>query len=173
MAGMTASADPRTVWNVSPAPVSAPEAAELLREYYIDVSDRYYRHHLGRPSTAAEIEHGLAGFSSDDLAPPDGVFLIARHGDDPAGCVGLRLLDRRTAELVRLYVRPAYRQSGGGATLLAAAEAAARDLGASRLLLDTRLDLTEARALYLHHGYAEIPHKPGPAAQVWYTKQLS
>jgi GNAT superfamily N-acetyltransferase len=70
---------------------------------------------------------------------------------------GLRVLDPRTVELTRMFVRPAVRRTGGGARLLAAIDEAARDIGAERIVLDTRLDLVEARALYLKHGYAEMP----------------
>lgn len=41
------------------------------------------------------------------------------------------------------------------------------------MVLDTRLDLIEARKLYIRHGYAEIPaYSAGPYAQIWYGKDL-
>jgi GNAT superfamily N-acetyltransferase len=173
MAGMNIAAPRRQTWTVAPAPVGSPEAAALLRDYYIDASDRYYQLHFGRPSTRGEIERGLAGSPSDDLAPPTGVFLLGRHGGAPAACVGLRVLDPRTVELTRMFVRPALRGTGGGSRLLAALEEAARGLDAERIVLDTRLDLVEARALYVRHGYAEIPaYNDGLYAEVWYGKQL-
>jgi GNAT superfamily N-acetyltransferase len=49
-------------------------------------------------------------------------------------------------------VRAALRGTGGGAMLLDAVDQAARDLNAAQIVLDTRLDLTEARALYVKHG---------------------
>lgn len=170
---MTIPAPRRRTWTVAPASVGSTEATALLRDYYIDVSDRYYRLHFGRRSTPAEIEEGLAGSPSDDLAPPTGVFLLGRYGEDAAGCAGLRVLDPETVELTRMFVRPAARGTGGGAQLLAAADAVARDLGARRIVLDTRLDLIEARALYLVHGYAEIPaYSDRLYAEVWYGKEL-
>ena len=82
--------------------------------------------------------------------------------------------DARTVELTRVFVRPALRGTGGGARLLAAVEEAARGLGAGRIVLDTRLDLVEARALYTRHGYAEIPaYSAGPYAEVWYARELA
>jgi hypothetical protein len=39
---------------------------------------------------------------------------------------------------------------------LRAAEARARELGLTRLFLDTRHDLVEARALYAAHGFVEV-----------------
>ncbi|MCX5214985.1 GNAT family N-acetyltransferase [Kitasatospora sp. NBC_00240] len=161
-------------WAVAPATVTSPEAAALLRDYLIDVSDRYFLHHQGRVSTPDEIEEGLAAFPSDDLAPPTGLFLVGRHGGRPQSCAGLRVRDAGTVELTRVFVRSEVRGTGGGARLLAAVDEAARGLGARRIVLDTRLDLVEARALYSRHGYAEIPaYSSGPYAEVWYGKELA
>ncbi|WP_371477386.1 GNAT family N-acetyltransferase [Kitasatospora sp. NBC_00315] len=171
---MTLSTPRPTGWTVTPAPVGSSDALALLRDYYIEVSDRYYELHQGRSSTPAEIEEGLAGSPSDDLVPPTGVFLIGRHGGAAQSCAGLRVLDGRTVELTRVFVRPALRGTGGGGHLLAAVDEAARGLGAERIVLDTRLDLVEARALYARHGYVEIPaYSAGPYAEIWYARELA
>ncbi|MFD5465343.1 GNAT family N-acetyltransferase [Kitasatospora sp. NPDC127059] len=162
-------------WTVTSADVNTPEAAELLREYYYDVANRYYRLHLGREGTPEELESGLADTPSDDLAAPTGVFLLGRHHGAAQSCAGLRRLDATTVELTRVFVRPGTRGTGGGARLLAAVDEAARSLGAERIVLDTRLDLVEARALYLRNGYREIPAygDTGPYSEVWYGKDLT
>jgi GNAT superfamily N-acetyltransferase len=161
-------------WIVGPASVASPDAEALLRDYYIEVSDRYYQLHFGRRSTPAEIGQGLAGSPSDDLSPPSGVFLLGRYDGVPAACAGLRLAEPGTAELTRVFVRAALRGTGGGAMLLDAVDHAARDLNAAQIVLDTRLDLTEARALYVKHGYREIPAIDDRAyAEIWYAKKLT
>ncbi|MFF2348536.1 GNAT family N-acetyltransferase [Kitasatospora sp. NPDC058115] len=161
-------------WAIAPADVGSAESLALLRDYYIDVANSYYRLHLGREGTPEEIETGLAGSPSDDLAPPTGVFLLGRYGGEAAGCAGLRVVDTATVELTRVYIRPARRGTGGGARLMAAVDAAARALGAERIVLDTRLDLVEARALYTRHGYREIPaYTDRRYAEVWYAKDLA
>ncbi|MEV7773387.1 GNAT family N-acetyltransferase [Kitasatospora sp. NPDC086791] len=162
------------LWSVATADVTTPESLELLREYFYDVANRYFRLHFGREGTPEELEPALADTPSDDLVAPDGVFLIGRHDGVAHACAGLRRLDATTVELTRVYVRPALRGTGGGARLLAAVDEAARALGADRIVLDTRLDLVEARALYLRNGYQEIPaYKSGPYAEVWYGKELT
>ncbi|RKT19736.1 acetyltransferase (GNAT) family protein [Streptomyces sp. 1114.5] len=162
------------LWTVTPADVTTPEALELLREYYYDVANRYYRLHLGREGSPEQLEAGLADSPSDHLAAPDGQFLIGRHDGTAHACAGLRRLDATTVELTRVYVRPELRGTGGGARLLAAVDEAARTLGAERIVLDTRLDLVEARALYLRNGYREIPaYNGGPYAEIWYGKELT
>lgn len=161
-------------WTVATADVTTPEALDLLRAYYYDVADRYYRLHLDREGTPEELESGLADSPSDDLAAPDGIFLIGRHDGVAHSCAGLRRLDATTAELTRVFVRPALRGTGGGTELLAAVDRAARSLGADRIVLDTRLDLVEARALYQRNGYREIPaYSSGPYAEIWYGKDLT
>ncbi|MFE4976737.1 GNAT family N-acetyltransferase [Kitasatospora sp. NPDC056651] len=162
------------LWTVATADVTTPEALGLLREYYYDVANRYYRLHLGREGTAEELESGLADSPSDDLAAPDGLFLIGRHDGVAHSCAGLRRLDATTAELTRVFVRADLRGTGGGAALLAAVDLAARSLGADRIVLDTRLDLVEARAVYTRHGYREIPaYSSSPYAEIWYGKDLT
>ncbi|MEU7042637.1 GNAT family N-acetyltransferase [Streptomyces varsoviensis] len=161
-------------WAVAPLLVAAPESAALLRAYLTDVADRWYELHHGRRSTAEEIERHLREMPSDDLAPPDGAFLVARHDGEPAGCVGLRRLDARTAELRRMFLHPAKRRRGGASLLLAAAEHQARTWGVHRIVLDTRLDLVEARTLYEHHGFTEIPpYSHAPHSEIWYGKPLA
>jgi GNAT superfamily N-acetyltransferase len=105
---------------------------------------------------------------------PGGEFLVAvRHGV-PGGCVGLRVLDARTAELTRMFVGPEARRQGVAGLLVAAAESVARDvLDARRIRLDTRKDLVEARALYARHGYREIAaYNDSPYADHWFEKPL-
>ncbi|RJQ77742.1 GNAT family N-acetyltransferase [Pseudonocardiaceae bacterium YIM PH 21723] len=156
-------------WTISPASVRLPEAGALLRDYYTEVADRYRLLHLGRRSTRAELDEELADIAGEELA----VFLLGSVGGEPAGCAGLRLRDPDTVELTRVFVRPRWRGTGGGARLLEAVDSAADDLGAPRIVLDTRLDLIEARALYLKHGYREIPaYNRQQYAEVWYGKEL-
>ncbi|MQS10854.1 GNAT family N-acetyltransferase [Streptomyces kaniharaensis] len=161
------------LWTVAPDGVTTGEALALLRDYYYDVANRYYRLHLDREGTPEELESGLADSPSDDLTPPDGLFLIGRYDGAAQSCAGLRRLEATTVELTRVFVRPTVRGTGGGAHLLAAVDTAARSLGADRIVLDTRLDLVEARALYTRHGYHEIPaYSTGPYGQIWYGKDL-
>lgn len=168
---------PTTAWRVAPEPVDGAAAQAVLRAYYRDIVDRYHRAHHGRAATDAEVAEALRDEPSDTLAPPHGVYLLARPagGGPPAGCAGVRLLEPGTAELARVWVAGPARRAGLGGLLVAAAERAARDtLGARRVRLDTRADLTEARALYAGRGYAEIAaYHDGPYADHFYEKQLT
>ncbi|MEV7086835.1 GNAT family N-acetyltransferase [Streptomyces sp. NPDC093085] len=163
-------------WSVRPESFATPDATRLRRAYYAEVAGRYWR----RPATEAEIDEGLAGDPPGLLAPPTGAFVVGRYGAGPgagpgvaASCGGVRLRDAATGELTRVYVSPEARGTGGGGALLAALEEAAWRLGARRLVLDTRLDLVEARGLYVKHGFREIPaYSTGPYREIWYGKDL-
>jgi GNAT superfamily N-acetyltransferase len=157
-------------WYVRPESFATPDAARLRRAYYDEVASRHWL----RPATDAEIDQGLAGDPPDRLVPPTGDFVVGRLDGRAMSCGGLRLLDAGTAELTRVYVSPAARGSGGGGALMSALEAAAGRLGARRLVLDTRLDLVEARGLYVKHGFREIPAygDTGPYSEIWYGKEL-
>ncbi|WIX80019.1 GNAT family N-acetyltransferase [Amycolatopsis carbonis] len=157
-------------WSITPIPVDHPDARAILREYLTDVASRYWR----RPATETEVDQALADAPGDDLVVPTGTFLVARLPDGTVtGCAGTRVVRPGVNELTKVYVRPAHRGQGGGARLVAAAEEAARSLGAETLRLDTRHDLVEARALYARTGYTEVePFNDDKYAEHWFSKAL-
>ncbi|MEU2598979.1 GNAT family N-acetyltransferase [Streptomyces hirsutus] len=160
-------------WTIRPELPDSPVAAALWRAYYTEVSDRWYLLHEGRRTDPEELEREIATESGADLVPPRGQLLVAWHGDEAAGSAGVRLLDAATAELTRVFLHPGMRGRGGAALLVRAAEDVARASGATRLVLDTRGDLVEARALYARLGFTETePHNSGPFAEHWFAKRL-
>ncbi len=101
--------------------------------------------------------------------PPAGRLLLARCGGRFAGCVGVRALSGGDCEMKRLYVRADARGHGLGRALAAAVIAAARELGYSRMLLDTLGSMRAARALYGSLGFREtVPYYPNPIAGTTY-----
>jgi GNAT superfamily N-acetyltransferase len=159
---------------VTPEPYDSPVAAALWRAYYTEVSDRWYLLHEGRRTDPAELEREIAARTGAELAPPRGRLLVARYGGEPAGSAGVRVLDDATTELTRVFLYEAMRGRGGAPLLVRAAEDAARALGATRMVLDTRGDLVEARALYARLGYTETgPHNDDRYAEHWFSKELT
>jgi ribosomal protein S18 acetylase RimI-like enzyme len=91
-----------------------------------------------------------------DYAPPAGTLLLARNDHDVVGCVGVRPFDERTAEMKRLYVRPAGRGLGLGRTLAEAAISFAKGAGFERMRLDTLPQMQRAQELYRTLGFVSI-----------------
>ncbi|MHC5256385.1 GNAT family N-acetyltransferase [Streptomyces sp. UC4497] len=159
-------------WTIKVEPVIGPGVDEVMREYLTEMGRRV----LGRPATETELQAVLVEDPHHVLGPPGGEFLVAR-GDkgEFLGCAGLRLLRGapETAELKRMFVRPAGRGAGLGLGLLLAVEQSARRLGAARIVCETNAQLTAARALYTRHGYEEIgPYEGHGKADHWYVKVL-
>jgi putative acetyltransferase len=98
------------------------------------------------------------------------VFLLARDaGGTAVGCGGLRLLGPGSGEVKRMYVDPAARGTGVAAALLRALEDHARDLGITRLLLETGTGQPDAIRFYQREGYAPIeaygPYRDEPLSR--------
>jgi GNAT superfamily N-acetyltransferase len=98
----------------------------------------------------------FVGFERElEALPGDYRLLLAEAA---AGCVAVRLLDARTAEMKRLYVRSAHRGKGLGRALAQAAIDLAREAGCERIVLDTLPKMREAQVLYDLLGF----RKTGP-----------
>jgi ribosomal protein S18 acetylase RimI-like enzyme len=95
-------------------------------------------------------------------APP-GALLVAYVRDEPAGCVGL-VADSDVAEIKRLYVRPAFRGSGVGRTLMTHAHRHAALGGFTTLVLDVLPSRTAAIGFYRRLGY--VDDEPGPLVRL-------
>ncbi|MFF3684431.1 GNAT family N-acetyltransferase [Streptomyces sp. NPDC002187] len=158
-----------TTWTLAPEAHDSPDASALRRAYYADVASSYWK----RPATDAEVDEGLAGDGAEQLTPPTGRFVVGRYGGEAAACGGFLMLDAERAELTRVFVRPEFRGLKGAGLLMDLLEEEARAFGARRMVLNTRLDLLAARALYARHGYTGIPaYCTGPYMDIWYGKDL-
>ena len=123
-------------------PADSEAARTLIQELDAELAERYPHHAI----------HGLHPGECDD---PRLIFLIARDGRELAACGALRPLDTTTAEVKRMFVRPALRGQGIAHVVLEALESAAREEGCDTLVLETGIRQPEALALYRGAGYVE------------------
>jgi GNAT superfamily N-acetyltransferase len=138
-------------------------ARALLAEFAHESEARYGQVFEGIAAPHETIE-------SDGLIPPHGRLLVI----DEVACGGLRRLDARTAEIKRMYVRPEHRRRGRARQLLGALEQAARELGYTRVRLDTGPLQPEAAALYASAGYHAIDaYTDMPPHSLFFEKELS
>jgi len=95
------------------------------------------------------------------FSPPTGLFVLAHVGDQLAGCAGLLVHHGRTAEVKRVYVRPAHRGLNLGMNLgdrlVQRLMALAPTLDVNHLILDAVAPTTHAQGLYRRMGFTETP----------------
>lgn len=152
---------------ISPAAVDAPDAHELLQEYF-----------LMRKATFPGHTYTTVFPDPSVFTPPAGVFVMVHDDDGTAvGCGGIRRVDDGPHgvryEVKHLYLRPETRGRGWGRLLMTDLEDRAAGFGARELVLDTHHTLEAAGALYAASGFEAIdPYNDNPNATRWYGKPL-
>jgi aspartate racemase len=136
---------------------------------------------------AAYPEPGATHFHLDpsEVGPGAGAFVVATWRGKPVGCGAVRCL--RDADLVeqlganvgevkRMYVAPGVRGMGIGRGVLERLEREARELGLTRLVLETGTRQLAALRMYRAAGFTGIPpygeYVASPATSVCLSKAL-
>jgi len=122
---------------------------------------------LGMDLSFQDIDKELSNFSLM-YGPPNGLFILAWHNDEPVGGVGLRLFETKICEMKRLFVYDRFKHQGIGRSLCAALIQEAMELGYEKMRLDTLERMKSAIRLYKILGFTEIePYRfnPDPTAK--------
>jgi aminoglycoside N3'-acetyltransferase/GNAT superfamily N-acetyltransferase len=133
---------------------------------------------LNAELTATYPEPGATHFrlDADEVSDGRGAFLVVRRSGQPVACGAVRRLEDGSGELKRMYVAPGERGRGVGRTLLAGLEDEARELGISRLVLETGIRQSQAITLYRRAGFEPIPaygeYALSPGTSVCMAKNL-
>lgn len=130
----------------------------LWTEYLTWGSDELEARHGFRMPVQETVEADLA--SLEKYQPPDGRLILAWKADEPAGVACMRRIGPTTAELKRMYVRPAMRGLGLGRAMLERLRDAVRDAGYTEVRLDSADFMTAAHALYHSVGFVDIGPYP-------------
>ncbi len=114
-----------------------------------------YRDWLGPAHDSPQLARDLRELPGP-YRPPSGFLLLARLDDVAAGCIALRGLDAKEAELKRLFVSPDLRRRGIARALLDDTIRRARTIGYRALLLDMVSGMEAAHGLYAGAGFNAI-----------------
>ena len=134
---------------VVPYEASHREAFRRLNEAWIS---RYFR--LEAPDTR------VLDAPQEEILDKGGHILVAVRGGEPIGVCALLRVDDVTFELAKMAVAEHARGLGAGYLLGEAAKAKAREVGASRLILESNTVLEPAIALYRKLGFTEFTGVP-------------
>lgn len=106
--------------------------------------------------------------------PPTGSLILAFWNNIPVGTVALQALEEEgVCEMKRLYVQAEYRKYGIGEALVIAILADAKQLGYTKMKLDTLERLKAAITLYLKHGFnITTAYYHNPLPEVVYMEKL-
>jgi putative acetyltransferase len=115
-------------------------------------SDRHIIDSYFDPAAFEAELKGLPGY----FAPPGGALLVAEDDGKVVGCVALRQLDDSGCEMKRMFVSSDFHGHGVGRALAGAIIERARELGYSRMMLDTGPAQREAQGLYRRLGFRDI-----------------
>ncbi len=98
------------------------------------------------------------------ILEPGGAILVALSGDRPVGVCALLAADPEAGvyELAKMGVDPAFQGQGVGRSLGTAVLERAREMGASRVFLESNRTLTPALQLYRSLGFREVSGIPSP-----------
>jgi putative acetyltransferase len=94
---------------------------------------------------------------AEEVSEGRGGFFVAYLGDEPVGCGAVRRTEPGVAEIKRMYVAPQARGRSVGKQMVQTLESVARQLGVTRLVLETGPRQPEPIAVYKHSGFVEIP----------------
>ena len=127
---------------------------------------REYERWLGLSLCFQNFEQELESLPGK-YAPPLGRLLLVYDDEALAGCIALRPIDETTCEMKRLFVRPEFHGKGLGRRMIDRLLHEARQIGYSRMNLDTmpgRMD--QAISLYRAFGFEEIePYYDTPVSE--------
>ncbi|MGW6266148.1 GNAT family N-acetyltransferase [Cellulosimicrobium funkei] len=140
-------------------PWDDPDAAALRREMHETSSAVLYPELFGSLDSAGGFEAVDARLGADVV-----VTLVAYRDGEALGCASLRRPEpgapQDALEVKKVFVRESARRTGTARRLLDGLETAARERGASTLLLETGIRQPGAIALYRSLGFRAVAHFP-------------
>ena len=145
-------------------PEDHPAVARELGEYLAFIGDTL---------DADGLDHDIAHWQREYDGTTGVLLLVVDPAGEVVGTASVRLLEPGTAELKRMWLRPACQGRGLGRRLLDASLDEARRLGCRALRLDSQTKLASAVNLYRAYGFTNIPpYNDNRRADIWLERSL-
>lgn len=132
----------------------SPEFLEDFKQLNYEWIEKYF--------TMEEADRKYLDHPNENILEPGGHIYMARHDGAIVGACALVNMDGKTYELAKMTVTERARGRGIGRLLGEAAIAKARELGATRLYLESNTVLEPAIRLYQKLGFRKIVGHPSP-----------
>lgn len=137
-------------------------------EYLVSLNPRF--------SLYLEQQHASKELEDPGMKYEDGgrMYIVLVDGE-VAGCVGFRRLSESACELKRMYLRPSFRGRHISNAMLEKCINDAEILSYEEMYLDTLSSLKSAIALYMSHGFSQIPpynENPVQDDMLYFRKKL-
>lgn len=126
---------------------SDPRAVALMNAQQRELRDVYQ-----------DTDERTEPFDPGVLEGEGSVLLVWEEGGELLACGAIKRLDAHSAEIKRMYTRPEARGRGLGRALLLELINRGRELGHTRLVLETGDQQPEAIHLYESAGFTRIPN---------------
>ncbi len=136
-----------------------PENIHAITDQHYEAAAVLFRQYAGWLNIDLSFQHFEEELSQlkSMYAAPFGGIILCKENNEYAGCIAIRTIDADTAELKRMYVKPAFQKHGIGNMLLQDALTLARKYNYRRIRLDTLSNMLPAINLYKRNGFYEIP----------------
>jgi GNAT superfamily N-acetyltransferase len=131
---------------------------ELLSEYLVWATDQAMELYNEIVDVDEMLDHSMSEINL--FSPPSGRLLLAREEGVAVGVAFLKSIREDTCEIKRMYVRPVYRGKKIGRNLLNQLIQDAKEIGYSKILLDSARFMREAHSLYRSAGFKDIELYP-------------
>ena len=132
-------------------------ARELVSEYLHWMALRLAEEYNLHLDVEAWVEETMTEMASQ----PGSRLALAYDGPETAGTGCLRKIGDEIGELMRLYVRPAFRRKGIGREILECLLQEARSMGYTKIRLGINTKVSKAaQSLYRSYGFREIAAYP-------------
>lgn len=127
---------------VKEADINCKEASELIEALSLELEE-------------LTGNSGKGSFNKEEMSGKGASFAICYANEEAVGCGAIRPLEKRCAEIKRVYTKKAYRKSGVGKAVLDFLEDKARTFGYDEMKLETRRINEKAVGFYQANGYKE------------------